>query len=361
MKILYVITVAERGGAQIHVLELLRSYSRRAEVHLAVGQRGFLTEEACRLGISVHLLEHLVHPIRPARDCLATLELIRLIRKLKPDLVHAHSSKAGQVGRLAARLTHTPAVYTAHGWAFADGVSLWRKVVSVPAERLATRWSKYVITVSEADRALAGRYGFPMDRMITVHNGVPDVSQRAHAGRDDAPPHIVMVARFAPPKDQALLLNALAGIDVPFRLSFVGDGKTLEQIRELAFQVGLADRVTFLGNRDDVAQILAGAQIFALTSNWEGFPLSILEAMRAGLPIIASDVGGVREAIAHDVTGYLVPRGDIDKLRYYLVKLLVNPGLREKLGREARKIYEQKFTVDFMLERVWHVYEAATR
>lgn len=359
MRILYIITLAERGGAQVHVLELLRNFSRWAEMHLAVGKYGFLTEEAQRLGIPVHLIKNLVHPIIPSKDYSATVELIRLIRQVRPDLIHAHSSKAGLLGRLAARVTHTPAVYTAHGWAFADGVPLWRKMVAIPAERLAARWCKCVITVSEADKVLAGRYGFPGDKIITIHNGVPDVSQRADAGRDDVPAHIVMVARFAPPKDQALLLRALARVNVPFRLSFVGTGEMEEQNRQLACQLGLADRVEFLGDRNDVAEILAGAQIFVLTSNWEGFPISILEAMRAGLPTIASDVGGVREAVFHGRTGYLVPKGDVNALRHYLTRLLVDADLRRTLGSEARKTYEQNFMSELMLQRTWQVYEAA--
>ncbi|BAD41697.1 glycosyltransferase family 4 protein [Symbiobacterium thermophilum] len=357
MRILYVITLAEKGGAQVHLLDLLRNFSRTAEVHLAVGERGFLTDEAARLGIPIHLIEGLVRPVNPAKDFLAARALVRLLRRIRPDLLHAHSSKAGQVGRLAARLAGVPAVYTVHGWAFADGVPLWRRCVALPAERLAAHWSRYMITVSDADRLLASRYRFPTDRMFVVHNGVPDVVQRAQVGRADLPPHIVMVARFAPQKDQALLLKALSRVNVPFTLSFVGEGETQREHRQLAHQLGMMDRVRFLGSRHDIADILADAQIFVLTSNWEGFPITILEAMRAGLPVIASDVGGVREAVLHGRTGYLVARGDVDALQRYLTTLLTDPQLREKLGNEARKTYEQRFTLDRMLDQTRRIYE----
>lgn len=361
MRILYVITLAERGGAQVHLLELMRNFSRRAEIHLAVGEEGFLTDEARRLGIPCHVLKDLVHPIHPVKDCLATGALLRLLRRLRPDVVHAHSSKAGQVGRLAARLAGVEAVFTVHGWAFADGTSMGRKMVALPAEWLAAHWCNCIITVSNADRELAGRYGFPMDRIVTIHNGIPDVVQRARPGRTDTPPHIVMVARFARPKDQALLLRALADVRVPFRLSFVGMGETEKWHRQLTAELGMLDRVQFLGNRDDVADILADAQLFVLTSNWEGFPISILEAMRAGLPIIASDVGGVREAVLHGRTGYLVTRGDVEMLRRYLVSLLTDARLREALGWEARRTYEAEFTLNRMLAQTWRVYESIAR
>jgi glycosyltransferase involved in cell wall biosynthesis len=122
--------------------------------------------------------------------------------------------------------------------------------------------------------------------------------------------------------------------------------------------LALADRVRLLGERTDVAELLAEAQAFVLISDWEAFPLSILEAMRAGLPVVASDVGGVQEAVLDGRTGLLVPRGDMGGLRERLRRLLCDPGLRSRLGAAGRRRYQAHFTFEHMLHKTLDVYNA---
>ena len=142
-----------------------------------------------------------------------------------------------------------------------------------------------------------------------------------------------MVARFGAQKDHPTLLRALAGLrDLPWQLDLVGEGPLLSQTRTLAASLGLEDRVHFLGQRMDVDRILANAQVGLLITNWEGFPLSILEAMRANLPVVASGVGGVSESVTDGVTGFVVPQGDVEVLRDRLRRLLSDPALRASLG-----------------------------
>jgi glycosyltransferase involved in cell wall biosynthesis len=128
-------------------------------------------------------------------------------------------------------------------------------------------------------------------------------------------------------------------------------------MQALARTLGIQDRVRFLGQRMDVDQLLAAAQISLLVTNWEGFPLSILEAMRAGLPVIATSVAGIGEAVTDGETGYLVPRGDVDLLRNRIERLLTDPGLRVQLGRGGRERYERHFTLDHFVARTLAVYE----
>ncbi|WP_244341599.1 glycosyltransferase family 4 protein [Thermus thermophilus] len=363
MRLLYLITRAEPGGAQVHLLELLRGFRDRAELHLGVGedQDGFLVEEARALGVRVHLLRHLVQPVRPVKDFLGLFEVMALVRKVQPHLLHAHSSKAGFLGRLAGRALGVKSVFTAHGWAFTDGVPEGRKRLALAMERLAGRLGDLVLAVSEYDRALALRHkAVPPERIRVVHNGVPDTPFRADPRKE--PPRLAMVARFAPPKDHALLLKALSGLkELPWSLDLVGEGPLLPQAKALAEALGLGERVRFLGKRLDVDRVLAEAQVFVLATNWEGLPLSVLEAMRAGLPVVATGVGGVGEAVVEGKTGFLVGRGDEEALRARLRTLLLSPDLRARLGEAGRRRYEEGFTLDGMLARVWAAYEEVLR
>jgi len=357
MNILYVITRAEMGGAQIHLLDLLQGFRDRHELALATGEHGFLTEEASRLGVRVHVLPDLVQPLRPHRDAKALASTYRLIRRTRPDLIHCHTSKAGIIGRMAARMAGVPAIFTAHTWSFAEGTSLLWKLVGTPSERLAARWAKRIIAVSESNRSLALRRRVaPGDKIVTVHNGVIDNSHRARPGAGSVP-RIVMVARFAPQKNQAQLIEAVAGIDRPFHLTFVGDGPTRAAAEGLTRSLGLQDRVEFAGVRTDTDRILSESSIFVLATNWEGFPITILEAMRAGLPVVATDVDGVREAVVDGETGHLYPRGATAPLRSILQALLADPATRIRFGQAGRKRYESEFTRSAMLRKISAVYE----
>lgn len=359
MRLLYLITRSEPGGAQVHLLELLRGLQNRAELYLGVGSEdgeAFLVEEARSLGVKVHLLPHLVQPLRPTADLRGLREVLTLIQQVQPNLVHAHSSKAGLLGRMGAWRVGVPSVFTAHGFAFTDGVTPLRKALALPPEWVAGRLGSFVIAVSENDHKLALRYRVVApSRVTTIWNGIPDVPYRANPVQ--GPPKIVMVARFAPPKSQTQLLTALSGLrELSWSLELVGEGPLLEPVRRLAAELGISDRVSFLGVRRDVEVLLAQGQIFALASDWEGLPLSLLEAMRAGLPVIASNVGGVPEAVADGETGFLIPKGDVETLRDRLVRLIQDPELRMRMGAAGRARYEAHFTLEQMLEKTLAVY-----
>lgn len=361
MKVLYVITRAEYGGGQVHVLDLLRGFRNRCEVALATGEEDYLTREAASLGVPVFVLPHLVHPIRPRDDVRAVRETLAVIRQWRPDLVHAHTSKAGIVGRAAARIAGVPSVFTAHTWAFAEGMGWKRRAVGIVAEKAMALPAARIINVSAANRDLALHYHIaPRRKLAVIHNGVPDGSERASPG-NGGEPRIVMVARFAEQKDHGLLMRAFARAALPGRLQFIGDGPTRPLVETEARRLGIADRVDFLGARGDVPDVLAQAHIFALATNWEGFPLTILEAMRAGLPVVATAVGGVAEAIVDGVTGYTVPHADEAAFAARLATLLAEPQLRAQMGKAGRERYEQRFTLDIQIERTYQVYLAATR
>jgi glycosyltransferase involved in cell wall biosynthesis len=165
-----------------------------------------------------------------------------------------------------------------------------------------------------------------------------------------------MVARFDRQKRQQDLINALAGVHSGWRLQFAGEGPTETAIKAQVAAMGLSGRISFLGSRMDIPDLLSEADIFALATDFEGLPLSILEAMRAGLPVVASAVGGVPECVLDARNGFLVRRNDVAGLRACLDRLLGDLELRRNMGREGRRLFEGQFVDTRMLKETGDVY-----
>lgn len=361
MKVLTVITESEKGGAQVHVADLVSGCRDSCDVALATGDTGYLTTTVEAMGIPSYVVPGLIRPFNVSADLRALAGLIRLIRQLRPDVVHAHTYKAGLLARTAAFVCGVPSVYTAHTWCFQPGTGAWWKKLGLMGEWFAARLSNRIITVSEANRDIARAYGVAAaGRMEVVHNGIRDLDLRARPGSGD-PPVITMVARFVVQKDQASLIEALAQIKTPWRLRFAGDGPTRPALMSRARDLGLTGQIEFLGERNDIPQLLTESDIFALTTHLEGLPLGILEAMRAGLPVIASDIGGIREMLQDGVTGFLIPHGDANLLEQRLRTMLSHPELLRDMGAKGRALYERQFGYQAMLARTTGIYRSVMR
>jgi glycosyltransferase involved in cell wall biosynthesis len=361
MKIVYIVTRANPiGGAQVHVRDLALALLKRGHEPVVVTSgSGLYTESLRGAGVETIILDSLVMEIRPLQDLRALRELRALLHTLRPDLVSTHSAKAGVLGRLAARSLGIPVIFTAHGWAFTTGVPAPQAKVYGWIERLAAPLAVKIITVSDFDRRLAIERGVATgDKLVTIHNGMPDIAPNLRADPSRSPVRLAMIARFEPQKDHVTLLHALAALKhEQWHLDLIGDGPLQLQARELSHRLGLTDRIQFWGQRLDVAARLAEAQVALLITKWEGFPRSILEAMRAGLPVIASAVGGVAESVRDGETGFTVPREDIGALRDRLMKLLADPDLRTRMGRRAREYYEHQFMLSRTVTRTLAIYQ----
>lgn len=331
------------------------------DIYVAMGTDGPLWDNLREQDIPVYRVPHLVRSLSWPTDLRCLVQLCQLIKNIKPDLICAHSSKAGILGRLAARLCGIPAVFTAHGWAFTEGVPERQRRLYLPAERLAARWAKRIICVSEYDRQLALQNGVGRtEQLVTIHNGVPGLANQYQTCPNGANPvRLIMVARFSEQKDHGLLLQALSALPrhYNYQVDLVGDGPLREKCCETVADLGLEGKVNFLGDRNDVPELLARAHIFVLISQWEGLPISILEAMRARLPVIASNVGGVNEAVIEQETGFLVTRGDMENLKARLQELLDNPELRQSMGQKGYHRYRQNFSLQSMLAKTVEVYD----
>jgi glycosyltransferase involved in cell wall biosynthesis len=363
MKIAHVLTRGDvLGGAQSHVRELSLELRRLGhEVTVITGAPGIFTDQLRQAEIPWVPVRSLVRPLRPHRDLAAFVQLSRVLRQLKPDLVCAHTAKAGSLGRAVARLQNIPSVFTPHGWSMFDRNSLKWNPLFCWAECLAGRLGTRVINVCEFERQFAQQWRVcPANKLEVVPNGIAEIPLTRVRPIDTQPPLIVMVARFASQKDHATLLQALSGLlCMEWSLLLVGTGELEPQVSEQVAALGLSDRVGILPAESNVGPLLMEAQIFVLSTHFEALPISILEAMRAGLPVVATDVGGISESVREGETGFLTPHGDVAGLRDALARLIADPALRLELGTAGRRLWRAQFTASTMAARTIEVYKRA--
>lgn len=359
MKIVYIITRSDvLGGASVHLLDLAKGMIEKGhQIHILVGGTGAFTKSLDKNNIAYISLTHLKRELSVQHEVLGYFEIKKQLELLNPDIVHCHSTKAGLLGRLAAKSLNIPVVFTAHGWAFTDGVGAKKQKIYAHVERALSKLSDAIISVSDYDRQHGFKHNVGSQQLVTtVHNGVPDVIKSTNTLQNPVP-KMIMVARFEEPKDQYFLINTLAELpkNLDWRLDLIGDGPNLQKCKDLTKSKQLDNKVIFHGQSFKVQEFLNQADIFILISKYEGFPLTILEAMRASLPIIASNVGGVSESVNAN-NGFLIAKNDSTALRTALVNLISDAKLRAQLGNSSRKAYEKNFTFDIMLDKTLAIY-----
>jgi glycosyltransferase involved in cell wall biosynthesis len=338
------------GGAQIHVLELVK-YWQRLDVKIVIvgGQNPDTKFRQC--GATVLQLPSLVRDIDPWLDIKALLECIYFLQEIRPEILMLHSSKAGVIGRIAAKFLGIPSVFTAHGWSFSAGMPQPFRSLCWLFEFVMVAWTDYIITVSKYDRQLGLKFGVgSVSRTIAIQNGVEDIPTSELAVPADSNV-IIMVARHSPQKDYPTLVRALKLLHHDYKAIFIGDGPELNQTRELVASSGLTEKVNVIGACSNVSSVLSRGGIMVLSTLWEGLPRSIIEGMRSGLPVIASDVGGNSELVTSGFNGYLVPKQSPDQLAQRIDELLSNAALRSSMGTNGRNRYLSSFRSEILFER----------
>ncbi|MEK5331480.1 glycosyltransferase family 4 protein [Lysinibacillus sp. FSL W8-0992] len=364
LKIVQLITRMDKvGGAQKHVEAL--AIKLKQDAHKVTIVTGYYDASLWRLQdeqIDVVSIPAMQRAIHLTKDIQALWQLRAAFKKIQPDVIATHSSKAGAIGRIIGGLLRIPTIFTAHSWSFTEGVPQKKQLMYRQLEKTVQPLTTKIITVSDYDRKLALTKGIaPAHKMQTVHNGIEQLETKIAPNRvENEHPQIVMVARFEVPKRQDLLLEALMELsDIPWHLQFIGDGSLRPQLERYVKDKGFSERVTFLGNQLDVTKLLAQSHIFALLSDWEGLPISIIEAMRAGLPIIATNVGGVNELVTDQENGFLIARDDPSLLKERLKQLLTDETLCEKMGDISERRFLRDFTFIPMYQKTLSIYEQA--
>jgi len=367
IRVLHIITRMDVGGSTENtVISVTRMPRAEFACSLISGQTTDpppgLAASLSRAGVPWIQLRHLRRPVNPIADCRALWQLRRAIRRLGPDIVHTHSSKAGFLGRLAARAAGVPhIVHTPHGHVFEGYFSPVATRAFTLLERLAARWTDRIITLSddEAQDHLRLRIGRP-EQFVTIPSGVDldTVCAASPASLVPGRPVIGAVARLVPVKGLQYLIDAAPEIlrrcpDARFLL--VGDGEMRAALRAQADALGLSDRIVFTGFREDIPALIAGMDVFVLPSINEGMGRVLVMAMALGKPIVATRVGGVAELLGDGEAGLLVPPRDPAALAEAATALLRDVTRASALAEAGRR-RAPRYSAEAMLEALAKVY-----
>jgi glycosyltransferase involved in cell wall biosynthesis len=347
------------GGVGRHVADLANGLAARGYEVITCGPTPAVGLAAGHAHVRLDLRRSV-----STADLRAAASFAGIVRRIRPDLIHAHSSKAGAVARLV-KLRHprVPVVYTAHGFAFAGHFRFRAERLAYrEAERALGRLTDRLVCVCEEEARLA-RLVSPADRVRVVYNGVPPAPDAPLDPSIDAlrrhGPVVCTLGLMRPGKGLETLIDAVPAVLASHptaQFAIWGNGPETKALIERARLRGVARAVHFLGPTDAPLAALRGAALFVMPSWRESFPYVVLEAMSAGLPIVSTDVGGVREAIADGRDGMLVAPGDPAALGRAMVTMLDDANLRTRLGVAARDRVAREFTRRAMLADLSDLY-----
>lgn len=352
LRVVYLVPYLARGGTERHLIDLIRTiqWEKRPWVVAPDGPSRSLVE-----AIGAQWQE--APPFGISRRCIAQWRdaVTRAVQALNPHIIHVHAGvELLWVARGIAK--HVPRVFTVHGY---HGSGAWLSYRLAAA--LGSRWADRVIAVSQAEESRLRRV--PRQRLRLVLNGVADVQRlplpEPVRGMDDGAVVVAVASRLEPPKGADLVVEAVirlmqkkarvldsAGRPAEARLVIMGTGSQEEVLRRRIADSGLADRIHLAGYHPQAAALFRRAHIVVQASREEPFGLTVAEALSAGVPVVVSDAGGLPEVVENGVSGLVVPAGEVEPLENALARLLADPDLRGRMGAEARRRYEECFTIE---------------
>lgn len=382
--LLQIITLSETGGAQKIVYSLLKGLRKQYNLVLVCAPGGELVEQARSLGVKVYEVTELQRAISPRRDFIALKRIYSIIKKEKVDIVHCHSWKGGVVGRIAARSAGCKNTYfTVHGWSLLNSNSKLVKAMYWTIEKLLGYITKKIVCVCEQDRLQGIQMKIARkDKFITIYNGIDErcgiydcentqnitlckdtdfvdiTYSNKLIEREYSEIIIGTVGRLAPQKrvfETFQIIERIVREQTNVKLIWLGEGPQFEDAKAYIAERGLGN-IELVGNKQDVYPYLEQMDIFLLLSNYEGLPVSILEAMDVSLPIIASDVGGIREQVIDGETGFLVSNDECMIIEKLLL-LIENKKRCKTLGEAGKQLLHSRFTVQHMLLKYREIFK----
>ena len=382
-KILYIITQSEFGGAQRYIFDLATHLKSEFKIIVAAGgnSENELFQRLKAQNIASREVKYLKRNINPIYDLLAFFELRQLIRKEKPNIIHLNSSKAGILGSLALSANQRPKpkiIYTVHGWVFNEPLNWLKKKIYLWLEKATAKLKTKIICLSTCDRQIAAQKNFPEKILAVINNGINSNSLKflskekarqklldkigaSFKQKISNPKIIGAIANLYPAKgikyliESANILNAQSQIPNTIFI-VIGDGAERAKLEALIKKYNLENKFFLAGQIPSAYQYLKSFDLFVLPSVKEGFPYAILEAMIAGQPIIATEVGGIPEMIKNKKAGLLVQPKNSQELAEKILYILNEQASAEELGKQAEKRVKQKFSLEKMIRKTKEVY-----
>ncbi|MEW6679843.1 MAG: glycosyltransferase family 4 protein [bacterium] len=370
--VLRIITRLNIGGPSIHTILLSEGLKEKFKTYLVVGkegkEEGSMLSEAKNRNIDIIFIPELQREISPIKDIITFFKLIGIIRKIRPDIVHSHLSKAGMLGRLCAWLCGVPIIiHTFHGHTLHSYFGRLKTLFFIIIERWLSFISTRIITLTETQRDEILKFGIGnRNKVIVIPLGLSldrfyDISEKKGILRNELgisdKPLIGTIARLVPIKDIGTFLEAsaivLKEIDALFVIA--GDGYLRKELEKKAKDLGIEKNALFLGFRKDLDIIYADLNCFVLSSLNEGLPVAIIEAQASGIPVVATDVGGVSTLVSPD-TGILIPPKNPQALADAIKTIILDKERAKEMGEKARE-NSKKYTDKRLIEDIERLYE----
>ncbi len=371
IKILHIHVLPVITGSGINTFLTMNGLKQKYHMEMACATGGPLNDLVEQHGIPVRRINNFVSEVSLFKDLHALWQVYRLLRREKYDLIHTHNSKGSFIGRLAAKLAGgPPLVYTAHGYAFHENERWFRRIFFFALEKIAKNWSARVICISQplvdlwVQRNLA-----PREKIRKIYSGI-DICEFAQEDKRELvrqelglqPNNIAIgqVSKLWEGKGHEDIITACPRIfeKVPnAKVFFIGNGPIRNKLNEIVLKNNLQDRIIFLGHHDDIPRITSALDIAVLASHYEGMGRVILEAMAAGLPVVATRVGGIPDLVVEQETGLLVDSQSPEQLAQAIISLAHDPELRDSMGSRGRQRVDSRFSAATMVEQIDQVYQ----
>lgn len=381
LKILRIVARLNVGGPAVHTILLTEALNNdRFESILVAGQVEKTEKDMIYLarqkGINPIIIPELGRRINPIKDLIALWKIFNIISREKPDIVHTHTAKAGVLGRVAAFFAGVPVrIHTFHGNIFSSYFNRFNVMLFIFIEKMLAFITTYIVVVSEEqkkeicqhyriarfDKVRVISLGLELEKLLSIesHNG----SLRRELNISDHATVVGIIGRLVPIKNHKMFLEAVKHLTIllgnKFNLKYliIGDGEERAALEEHTKKLGLDGDVIFCGWQEGIENIYSDLDIVALTSLNEGTPVALIEALAAGRPVVATNVGGVADVVEDGVNGYLVASGDVEGFLQCLAKLIEDSQKRYEFGFKGREMVRSRFSKGRLIEDIKNLYE----
>jgi glycosyltransferase involved in cell wall biosynthesis len=370
VKVCYIITKLELGGAQKTALHIAENINKNIFESFVIAGKGGILDDEVEKKIKFYCIKHFVRDISPLMDLKSLFKIYSILKREKPDIVHTHSSKAGIIGRIAAKLAGVKIiVHTIHGYGFNETQKLFIKKFYIFLEKFCTLFSDKLIVVTKEDIKKGLHYKIAKEnKFVLIRAGVDTEFYKSFIqnpnfketlGIGDNIRIISTIGAFKPQKNLKDFIKAASLVVSRFKdtmFLIIGDGQQRKELEILIEKSNLKNKILMLGWRTDIAEILKASDIFVLTSLWEGLPCSIIEAMCCAKPVVANAVDGLKEIVVDGKNGFLVEPNNYVKTAERITCLLSNKIDLKNLGEKAYNSISQEYNINHNLKQYEELY-----